>query len=392
MKSVRHLGYLATIPLLATLLVAGAGKAANTLKIGVNLPLSGIRESAGNATRLGAEMVREAINAKGGLQIGSTKYTIEYVFTDNRSDPQQAVTNALKLITQDQVLGIIGPIDSSKAIPAGGICESFKTPMVSPTSTNPQTTLNRPYVFRACFLDPFQGEAMAGFASEELKATKAAVLYNAADAYPRGLAEYFTTAFEQRNGAGSVVAVEKFLPSETDHTARIGRIISSGAEVLFLPQYDNEVPAIARQARTLGWDKVILGGDAWQTAELMPNCGDACKGSYFSSHFTAVGAKGHSQEFVQAFQAKFNELPTGDAALGYDTANLLLSAIGSLNRLSGNILEDRAAVKDRLASLKGFAGVSGTLDMTAGGDPIKSAVIIRINDQGEFASHTTQTP
>ena len=186
--------------------------------------------------------------------------------------------------------------------------------------------------------------------------------------------------------------IEKFLSSETDHTARLGRIIDSGADVLFLPQYDSEVPDIAKQARALGWNKVILGGDAWQTAELMPKCGDACKGSYFSSHFAPIGAKGDGETFVKEYQSKYNTLPTGDAALGYDAANLMLAAIGSLETVSSNIMEARAAVKERLAGLKGFAGVSGSLDMTADGDPVKSAFIIRINDQGEFESFATQAP
>jgi len=392
MKNAAHHTPVTIILALLLAMSGGTALAAETIRIGLNMPLTGPREAAGTASRAGAEMVRDRINAEGGLKIGGKSYLIEYVATDNKSDPQQAMNNALQLITKDEVLAILGPNDSSKAIPAGAICNSFKTPMVSPTSTNPKTTLERPYVFRACFLDSFQGEAMASFATSEFGARKAAVLYNIADAYPKGLAEFFKAAFEAQHGPGSVVAFENFLSSEKDYSAQLQRIVASGADVLFVPQYDNEVPAIVKQARAQGWTKTILGGDAWETAALMENCGDACKGLFFSSHFAAIGAKGKSREFVEEYQAKMKRLPAGDGALGYDAASLLLTAIGSLESLSDNLLEARAAVKDKLAALHGFQGVSGSLDMTTGGDPKKSAAIIRINDQGEFESYTVQNP
>ncbi len=363
-----------------------------TITIGLNLPLSGPRKAAAESDRQGAEMVRTRINAAGGLKIGTTSYQIKYVYADNESSSQKAVDAALRLITKENVLAIIGPIDSSKAIPAGAICEAFKTPMISPTSTNPKTTLNRPFVFRACFLDNFQGEVMANFAIDELKAKKAAVLYNIADAYPRGLAEFFKSSFEARQGAGSVVAFENFLTSEKDLSAHMDKIVASGADVLFVPQYDDQIPAIVKLARARGWSKDIIGGDAWETSDLMKNCGDLCKGLYFSSHFAAVGAKGKSRAFVDEYKAETKVLPTGDGALGYDSADILLTAIGSLKNLSSNLIEARAAVKDKLAAIKGFEGVSGTLDMNSDGNPLKSAVVIRINDKGEFESYKIEHP
>lgn len=376
--------------ILQVFLFAGIGQAADIIKIGLNFPYTGARESAGLASRVGAEMVKDRINAAGGLTVGGKKYTIEYVHADNQSSTQQAVAKSLELITQGRVLAIIGPKDSSRAIPAGGICQSFGTPMISPTSTNPRTTQDRPYVFRACFLDPFQGEAMASFSTTEFNAEKAAVLYNIASAYPKGLAEFFKKAFEEKHGKGSVVAFEDFHPNEKDLSRQLTKIVASGADVLFVPQYDNEVPEIVRQARKSGWKKVILGGDAWETNSLVKNCGDLCKGLFFTSHFAAIGAKGKSLDFVRQYQAKTNELPTGDAALGYDAADILMTAISSLKTLTGNLVEDRTALKNQLIEIKGFQGVSGALDMTAGGDPIKSATIIRINEKGEFESYKIQ--
>lgn len=253
---------------LLTLLISfgfwSIAQAEQVIRIGLNLPLSGAREATGISSREGADLIKDQINDAGGLQVGGNKYKIEYVYADNESTPQGAVAATLKLITQDKVLAIVGPNASSNAIPAGNICESFKTPMVSPTSTNPKTTENRPFVFRACFLDNFQGEVMANFAVSEFKATKAAILYNIASAYPKGLAEFFKSAFEAKQGAGSVVVAEGYLTNEEkDLSSYLDRIVASDADVLFLPQYAHEIPSLVRQARARGWEKPILGGDAW---------------------------------------------------------------------------------------------------------------------------------
>ncbi len=380
------------ITLLLLFMAIGNALAQEKIIIGMNLPLSGDRQATGASTREGAELLREQINAAGGLDVAGSRYQVEYVYADNESDPQKAVGAMLQLITRNNVLGIVGPNASSNAIPAGGICESFKTPMISPTSTNPKTTLDRPFVFRACFLDPFQGEVMASFAISELQAKKAAVLYNIASAYPKGLAEFFKAAFEAKQGKDSVVAFENFLSNEKDLTKHLDRIVASGADVLFVPQYAHEIPSIVGQARDRGWKKIILGGDAWESSELVSSCGDLCKGLYFSSHFGAIGAKGITQKFVEEYQKKYSQLPTGYAALGYDATKLLLTAIGSLDGLSNNLLQDRAAIKDRLAAMRGFEGVSGKLDMNEAGDPIKSAVVIKINDKGQFESYKTENP
>lgn len=378
--------------LLFSFIVPHPVQAGQKVTIGLNLPLTGARQATGVSSKEGAELLREQINGAGGLKIGDSRYEVEYVYADNESNPQKAVAATLELITKHNVLGVVGPNASSNAIPAGNICESFKTPMISPTSTNPKTTEGRPFVFRACFLDPFQGEVMASFAIKEFKATKAAVLYDIASAYPKGLAEFFKAAFEAKQGPNSVVAFENFLSNEKDLTLHLDRIVASGADVLFLPQYAHEIPSIIEQARARGWNKPILGGDAWESSDLMEKCGDQCKGLFFSSHFGAVGAKGKTLTFVEQYKAKYNQLPIGYAALGYDAASLMLTAIGKLDGLSPNLLETRTAIKERIAAVKGFEGVSGTLDMNASGDPAKSAVIIKINDKGEFESYKIENP
>lgn len=391
----RKCSYLLTF-LLFFLLLSMTSNCFATEKIllGFNLPLSGPREATGISTKEGAELLKEQINKQGGLQIGNKSYPVEFVYVDNQSTASGAVESSLNLITKQHVLGIVGPNASSNAIPAGGICQSFETPMISPTSTNPMTTLNRPFVFRACFLDNFQGEVMANFATTELNAKKAAVLYNIASAYPKGLAEFFKTAFEQKAGEGSVVAFENFLTNETDLRGYLKRIVQSDADVLFLPQYSHEIGEIIKQAREVGWDKPILGGDAWESTDLMPTCGDLCKGMYFSSHFGAIGAKGITKTFVDQYKQTYkDQLPTGYSALGYDSASLFLEALKKSGNIEGkDLLETRQAIAKSLVEIKGFKGVSGTLDMNAAGDPSKSAVVIKINDNGEFEAFKTETP
>ncbi len=391
--SSKNRGWVILITLLLSCSFLSIAQAEQVVKIGLNLPLSGDREATGISSREGAELIKDQINDAGGLKIGGSQYKIEYVYEDNESNPQGAIAATLKLITQDQVLGIIGPNASSNAIPAGNICESFKTPMISPTSTNPRTTENRPFVFRACFLDNFQGEVMAKFSVSEFKAKKAAVLYDISSAYPKGLAEFFKSAFEARQGAGSVVVFENYLTNEVnDLASHLDKIVASDADVLFLPQYAHEIPSIVGQARARGWNKPILGGDAWESSDLVAKCGEKCKGLYYSSHFGAIGAKGKTKTFVEQYQAKTKQLPTGYGALGYDAAYLLLTAIGSMDSLSPNLLQNRETIKNKIAAIKGFEGVSGTLDMNEAGDPIKSAVVILINKDGAFESYKTENP
>lgn len=380
------------IVVLELLLWAIPSCGAEKIRIGLNLPLSGAREATGISTKEGAELLQKQINDKGGLNIGGKFYPLELVFADNNSSPQGAVAATLQLASRDQVVAMVGPNASSNAIPAGGIAQSFKVPMVSPTSTNPKTTKDRPFVFRACFLDNFQGEVMARFSIDELGANSAAVLYNISSAYPKGLAEFFRQAFEQKKGKGSVVAFESYLTSEKDLSQHLDRIVQSGAQVLFIPQYAHEIPDIVKQARARGWEGDILGGDAWESTSLMEQCGELCHGLYFSSHFGAVGAKGKAGEFVKQYSAATSRQPTGYAALGYDATKIVVTAIEKMDSLSDNVLTNRENIRKRIAGLRQFQGASGTLDMNDAGDPAKSAVVIKISEKGEFTVHKTVAP
>ena len=365
---------------------------AETLKVGFNLPLTGDIPQVGESSKYAAEMLREQINGAGGLKVGDKVYELEFIYEDNESKAESATAAGLKLITQDQVLAIIGPQASKQAIPGGEVANGYKTPMISPWSTNPQTTLNRPYVFRACFLDPFQGPVAAKFVTEEFGAKKAAVLYDIASDYPKGLAEYFKEAFEKIHGPGSVVAFETFTTKDRDFSAQLTNIVKSGADVLFTPQYYDEVPLIVKQAQELGWKKPIMGSDSWGSAELMKLCGNACNGYFFSTHYAAAGAKGATKEFIDQYKAKYGYVPDDVAALTWDATRLLFQAIQDTNGLSGNLDKDRDAIKDKLGQIKDFDGITGKMTFTPDGDPIKCAVIVRISDTGAFEFYRSVCP
>ncbi len=365
---------------------------ADTLKIGFNIPLTGDIPKVGESSKFAAEIFKDEVNGAGGLKVGDKTYKLEFLYEDNESKAESATSGALKLITQNQVLALIGPQSSKQAIPAGEVCNDNRTPMISPWSTNPKTTENRPCVFRACFLDPFQGPVAARFVSEEFGAKKAAVLYDIASDYPKGLAEYFKSSFESIHGAGSVVAFETFTTKDKDFSAQLTKIVNSGADVLFTPQYYDEVPLIVKQAQELGWKKPIMGSDSWGSAELMKLCGDSCKGYFFSTHYAAAGAKGATKEFIDKYNARYGYVPDDVAALTWDAISLLIKAIENTGGLTGNLATDRNAVKDRLTEIKDFEGITGRMTFTASGDPIKCAVVVKISDKGEFEFYKSACP
>jgi len=367
-------------------------KGPETIKIGINAPITGDIPKVGEGTKYAAEMWLEDINAAGGLEVGGKKYKVELVIEDNESKAESAVAATTKMITEDGVLAIVGPQASKQAIPAGGKANELETPMISPWSTNPDTTKDRPFVFRGCFLDPFQGPVLANFIRDEFGFTKAAVLYDVASDYPKGLAEFFKDAWEKINGPGSVVAFESFTTKDTDFSSQLTKIINSGAEVLFTPQYYNEVALIVQQAHQLGWDKPIVGSDSWGSAETVKLCGQDCYGLFFSTHYAAAGATGATKEFIDRYNSKYGYVPDDVGALTWDSIRIVQRAIEDTGGLSGDIKKDRKAVRDAMAKVKEFDGITGKMTFTEEGDPIKCAVIVKISDAGEFEFYKSVCP
>jgi branched-chain amino acid transport system substrate-binding protein len=377
---------------LAVLSACAPGGGASTIKIGINAPITGDIPKVGEGTKYAAEMWLEDIKAAGGLDVGGKKYQVELAVEDNESKAESAVAANTKLITQDEVLVIVGPQASKQAVPAGEVADNDQTPMISPWSTNPRTTENRPWVFRACFLDPFQGPVVANFVTEEFGFTKAAVLYDVASDYPKGLAEFFKQAWEKLHGPGSVVAYESFTTKDRDFSAQLTKIKDSGAEFFFTPQYYDEVPLIVKQAHELGWDKPIVGSDSWGSAELMSLCGDDCKGLFFSTHYAAAGAKGATKEFIDRYNTKYGYVPDDVAALTWDAMGIVQTAIQECGNITGDLKADRKCVRDALAKIKDYEGITGKMTFTEQGDPIKCAVIVKISDAGEFEFYKSVCP
>jgi branched-chain amino acid transport system substrate-binding protein len=372
-------------------LTSCGGGGATTIKIGLDVPMTGDIAYVGTQSERAAEMKVADINDAGGLQVGDKKYTIELIVEDNESKAESATAAATKLITQDQVLAIVGPQASKQAVPTGEVANENETPMISPWSTNPNTTLDRPWVFRACFLDPFQGPVVANFATDEFGFTQAAVLYDVASDYPKGLAENFRDGWEDIHGSGSVVAFESFTTGDTDFSAQLTKIKGSGAEFFFTPQYYNEVALIVKQAQELGLTQIIVGSDSWGDPKTLELCGDACEGLFFSTHYAAEGAVGATKEFIDRYEADYGETPGDVAALTWDALDILLKAIQNTEGLSGDLAKDREAVKDELGKVAGFVGITGKMTFTPDGDPIKCAVIVKI-EGGKFTFYDQACP
>jgi branched-chain amino acid transport system substrate-binding protein len=379
------------ILIFATLaLGACGGGAAQTIKIGINAPITGDIPKVGEGTKYSAEMWLEDIGNE--ITVGGKTYPVELVIEDNESKGESAAAVNTKLITQDEVLVIVGPQASKQAVPAGAVANDQETPMISPWSTNPATTLDRPWVFRTPFLDPFQGPVVANFVSDEFGFTKAAVLYDVASDYPKGLAEFFKSAWEDINGPGSVVAYESFTTGDADFSAQLTNIIDSGAEFLFTPQYYNEVALIVQQAHELGFDKPIVGSDSWGSAETVNLCGADCYGLFFSTHYAAEGATGATKAFIDEYNAKYGYVPDDVAALTWDSLNIVKQAIQDCGTITGDIATDRQCVRDAMANIKEFPGITGNMTFTEQGDPIKCAVIVRISEEGKFTFYKQVCP
>jgi len=354
----------------------GAGQA-KTIKVGVIAELTGDIPAVGASCKNAAEMAVQQVNDAGGLEVGGTKYKVELYIEDNAGKADQSASSAQKLITQQNVVAIIGPNASRYAIPASEIAESSKVVLISPWSTNPKTTLNantnesKKYVFRAAFIDPFQGRVIAKFALDNLKATKAAVLYDVASEYNKGIAEFFKSTYEE-NG-GTIVAFETYTTGDKDFSAQLTKIKDAGPEVIFLPNYYSEVPLQIQQAHRLGIDVPFLGSDSWGSSELITLCGSDCEGYYFSTHYAADAATPVATKFIEAYKAKYGNTPDDVAALTFDSFGLLWQAL----QTAGSV--DREAVREAMAKIPNYEGVTGNMSFTEGsGDPIKSAVILQV--------------
>jgi branched-chain amino acid transport system substrate-binding protein len=367
---------------------AGSG---DTIKIGINAEITGDKPKVGEQCKFAAEMYVKDINDAGGIDVGGKNYKIELVIEDNNATAEGAAGAANKLISQDNILAMVGPNPSNAAVPAGEVANNLETPMISPWSTNPNATLNRPWVFRAPFLDPFQGPVVANFATNQFNVTKACVLFDIASDYPKGLADNFKDAWESLHGAGSVLKFESFTTGDQDFSAQLTSIKSSECEVLFTPQYYQEVPLIVSQAKDLGLDIPIVGSDSWGDPQLLELCGSECEGAYFSTHYVASGATGATKEFIDKYNAAYGYIPGDVAALTWDSLMIVTQAIKNCGNITGDLATDRSCVRDGMANITNFEGITGNMTFDNQGDPIKCAVIVQIQN-GEFIAFDSACP
>ena len=383
--------HLLTLLVIASFLLPACGPAGgDTIKVGGIAELTGDIPAVGASFKNAAEMAVAKINDAGGLEVGGKKYKIELIIEDNAGKADQSASAAQKLITQDNVVAIIGPNASRYAIPASEIAESNKVALISPWSTNPKTTLDantgapKKYVFRAAFIDPFQGRVVAKFALDQLKATKAAVLYDVASEYNKGIADFFKQTYEE--SGGTVVAFETYTTGDKDFSAQLTKIKETAPDVIFLPNYYSEVPLQIQQAHALGITVPFLGSDSWGSSELLGLCGKDCEGYYFSTHYAADNATPVAKEFIDAYKAKHGNVPDDVAALTYDSFGLLWQALQAAGKI------DRQAVRDALAKIPKYEGVTGVMQFQEGsGDPIKSAVILQVKN-GVFTFFANANP
>lgn len=344
------------------------------IKIGANLELSGNVASYGSSIRDGAKLAIDEINANGGID----GKKVELVEVDNKSDNAEAAAAALKLATQEKVNAIIAPATSGNVLAMVDIANQNKIPSVTGSGTNEKITVNEKgelneYLFRTCFIDPFQGVVAANFATDELKVKNVAIYYDNSSDYSKGLAASFKEQVE-KNGA-KVVIEETFLADDTDFKSTLTNIKAKNPDFIYIPAYYETVGPIVKQARELGIDVPLMGGDGWDSPTLVELAGkDALNNTYFSNAFSAQDPDEKVQNFVKAYKDKFGEEPNGFNALGYDTVYFIAEGIKNAGSTDGE------KVKDALASTKEFAGVTGTFSLDENHNPIKSATILEFKD------------
>jgi branched-chain amino acid transport system substrate-binding protein len=338
--------------------------------IGLITPLSGDVKTYGESVRNSFLIAVEEANAKGG--VAGMKVT--YILQDDKNDATEAANVANLLVNQYRVKAIVGSVTSKATIPVSDIIQAAKIPTLTPTATNPKVTVadgkRKDYMFRSCFIDPFQGMVMAKFARETLKKKSAAVLYDASNDYSKGIAEVFRDGF--RKLGGTVAAFEAYGKDDVDFSALLTKVKASGADVLFLPDYYNKVGLIAKQAREKGVNAQLVGPDGWDSPDLVKVAGNAIEGGYFSNHYSPDDKRPEVAAWVKKYKEKHGQVPDALGTLAYDGTNLLLEAI----RKAGS--DDPKKIRDALASIKDFNGVTGKSTLDRNGDSVKSAAIVKI--------------
>lgn len=372
------------------LIAAGAMSATETLTIGVNAEITGSVPTVGASCVNAAQLAIEEINASGGLLVNAHQYVFDLQIKDNQDNADKAVEIIKEFINSRvlssiRIIAMIGPNASRNAIPAAEAAEEGKYLMISPWSTHVDTTKNQQWVFRTAFTDDFQGTVMANFAWKNLGVRKAAVLFDEGEAHNKEIAEFFKNDYQKLGG--TIAAYESYATGTQDYSTQFKAIVSSGAELVFLPNYFNEVPLQVEQARIAGFQGYLLGTDAWGSSDLF-NRGSASflNNSFCTAHYASDSTLPQTKTFVDKYQKKFNQTPDDVAALTYDTFQVFFAAMKKAQSI------EPTDIKAAYSQIGMQEGVTGPMMYSAGsGDPIKNAVILQVKD-GRFIYSTSAGP
>ena len=357
----------------------GGTGSGDTIKIGAYFSMTGDIATFGQSSVNAIRLAVDEINASGGV----LEKKLDLIVEDTQSKQDGAAAAVQKLISQNNVDVILGEVASSNSLAAAPIIQKSQIPMISPSSTNPAVTQTGDYIFRVCFIDPFQGYVMAKFAKEKLKLKKAALLVDQSCDYCIGLAQYFKDTWTKEGG--EILAQEAYFQKDTDFKGQLTNIKGKNPELLFVPGYYTEVGLIAKQARQLGIKAPLLGGDGWDSPKLLEIGGKDIEGGYFSNHYSVEADTPKIKAFVGEYEKRYGEIPDSLSALAYDSVYVMADAYNRAGKV------DKQALRDALASTKDFDGVTGRITINQDRNADKSAVVLQIKG-GKYTYVTTIEP
>jgi branched-chain amino acid transport system substrate-binding protein len=368
-------------PLLAiALLLTTYAKEGDAIKIGEYASLTGKEATFGQSAHKGIVMAFEEINSAGGV----LDRKLELVSEDNQTKPGESGTVAKKLISRDKVIALLGEVSSGRSLEVAPLAQNAHIPMIAPAATNPAVTEKGDYIFRVCFIDPFQGTVMAKFAANDLKVKKVAIISSVSNAYSVGLAKFFRETFV--SGGGAIAVEQKYSEGDKDFRAQLTAVKAANVQGVFVPGYYTESALIVRQARELGITIPFFGGDGWVSDQLLQIGGNSLNGCYYSTHFSPEDNAPTAQTFVKKFKARWSdETPDAFAALGYDSAYVLADALKRAGTTDGPKL------RDALAATKNFSGATGITTIDKDRNATKAATIIAIRG-GKLEFYKTVAP
>jgi len=358
--------------LLCVLAVVGlisCGQKSSEILIGEYGTLTGNDATFGISSRNGIEMAMDEVNKAGGVLGKQIKVLVE----DDQGDPKEAATVVTKLISKDQVIAVLGEVASTRSKAAAPIAQQNMIPMITPSSTNPAVTQIGDYVFRVCFIDPFQGLVMAKFATNTLKVKNVAILRDVKNDYSVGLADVFAAEFKKMGG--NIISDQSYSAGDVDFSAQLTAIKATNPQAIFVPGYYTEVGLIARQMKKLGMPATLLGGDGWDSPKLTEIGGEAMDGAYFSNHYSVDDPSPAIQKFVGDYKARYKQVPDALAALAYDAAHILAQSIQRANTTEGPKL------RDAIAQTKDYAGVTGKITIDKDRNSVKPAVVLQVKER-----------